>query len=322
MAIDPRTPVLVGAGQVTVRPEPERPLTERAEPVDLMVQAVQAAAEDCGAGGAGRRLLQRAPSIRVVLPLSWHYANPGLLVAERLGLDPADSVLSSVGGNTPLVLAAATARDIAEGRLDVAVVVGGEALHTRLAARRQADRPVLPWTTQPADTPAPVPFGTDREPTTEVERDRGLVLPTRVFPLFEIALRAAAGDGVEEHQAKVAALWARLSAVAATNPYAWSRQQRSAEEIATVRPDNRLVTFPYTKLMNAHDHVDQGAALILCSAAAAEAAGCVTVAVPGLAAIPEIRGRLVAGSLAELDLTTLAGLVASRWAGRHRRAGG
>jgi HAD superfamily hydrolase (TIGR01509 family) len=46
--------------------------------------------------------------------------------------------------------------------------------------------------------------------------------------------------------------------------------------------------------------------------AAAEAAGCVTVAVPGLAAIPAVPGRLVARSLAELDLATLAGLVASR----------
>ncbi|MHB1594501.1 MAG: HAD family hydrolase [Streptosporangiaceae bacterium] len=46
--------------------------------------------------------------------------------------------------------------------------------------------------------------------------------------------------------------------------------------------------------------------------AAAEAAGCVTVAVPGLATIPEVPGRLVARSLAELDVATLAGLVASR----------
>ncbi len=46
--------------------------------------------------------------------------------------------------------------------------------------------------------------------------------------------------------------------------------------------------------------------------AAAEAAGCVTVAVPGLAAIPDAPGRLVARSLAELDLATLAGLVAGR----------
>ncbi|HXP20443.1 MAG TPA: HAD family phosphatase [Streptosporangiaceae bacterium] len=46
--------------------------------------------------------------------------------------------------------------------------------------------------------------------------------------------------------------------------------------------------------------------------AAAEAAGCATVAVPSLVPIPERPGRLVAGSLAQLDLATLHGLMAAR----------
>ena len=44
--------------------------------------------------------------------------------------------------------------------------------------------------------------------------------------------------------------------------------------------------------------------------AAAEAAGCVTVAVPGLAPIGARQGRLVAASLAHLDLDLLSSLVA------------
>jgi len=44
--------------------------------------------------------------------------------------------------------------------------------------------------------------------------------------------------------------------------------------------------------------------------AAAEAAGCVTVAVPGLAPIGARRGRLVAASLAHVDLDLLNSLVA------------
>jgi len=46
--------------------------------------------------------------------------------------------------------------------------------------------------------------------------------------------------------------------------------------------------------------------------AAAEAAGCATVAVPGLTQIPDRPGRLVARSLAEIDLVTLHHLVAGR----------
>jgi acetyl-CoA C-acetyltransferase len=45
------------------------------------------------------------------------------------------------------------------------------------------------------------------------------------------------------------------------------------EEILTPSPDNRMVAFPYTKLMTANIQVDQGAALLLCSARAAEDAG-------------------------------------------------
>lgn len=43
--------------------------------------------------------------------------------------------------------------------------------------------------------------------------------------------------------------------------------------------------------------------------ASAEAAGCVTVAVPGMAPIAERPGRLIVRSLAEVDLATLRGLV-------------
>jgi HAD superfamily hydrolase (TIGR01509 family) len=46
--------------------------------------------------------------------------------------------------------------------------------------------------------------------------------------------------------------------------------------------------------------------------AAAEAAGCVTVAVPGITPIPARPGRLVARSLTEIDLATLSAMVTAR----------
>jgi acetyl-CoA C-acetyltransferase len=64
-----------------------------------------------------------------------------------------------------------------------------------------------------------------------------------------------------------------MSVVAATNPYAWSPQVRTAEEVRTVSPDNRMVGFPYPKLEMANDRVDQGAAFIMCSLESAEDAG-------------------------------------------------
>ena len=273
VALDPRTPVLVGVGQVTARPEPGLPLTDRAEPVELMARALEVAGEDTGADAGGRRLLARAQSMRVMVPLSWRYVNPGLLVSRRLAIEPSELALAVIGGNTPQAVVNRTALQIAAGELDVALLCGAECIFTRRAARRDPDRPVLEWTTQAEDTSPPVMLGEDRTPVNEVEIARGLDRPLRVFPLFENALRSVAGETIEEHQRAVSDLWARFSSAAATNPHAWSRGPHSAEELRSIGPSNRMVSFPYPKLMNANDRVDQGAALILCSAGAAREAG-------------------------------------------------
>ena len=281
MPIDPSTPVVVGVGQVTNRPhtEGDGPLTDRPEPLGLMLDAVLAAVEDCdgaapgGSAPAGRALLARTGSLRVANPLSWHYVDPGALLAEELGIEPAQVLVTTTGGNNPQSLVNDTALAIGRGELDVAVVAGADCYYTQAAARRHPDRPLLPWTVQPADTEAPTLFGSDRRGTTRSEEERGLDLPIHVFPLFENALRAHAGRTLPEHVAHIGGLWSRLSDVAATNPYAWIPEARTADELTTVTESNRMIAYPYTKLLTANLQVDQGAAVILCSAATAEAAG-------------------------------------------------
>ena len=100
-----------------------------------------------------------------------------------------------------------------------------------------------------------------------------MLLPVHAYPLFENALRAANGWTLEEHAARIGALWSRFSEVAAANPHAWIRTPRSAGEIVTPGPDNRMVSFPYPKLCTANMQVDQGAGYIVCSVEAARAAG-------------------------------------------------
>ena len=281
MKIDPSTPVVVGVGQVTNRPgtEGEGSLADRPEPIRLMLEAVYAAVEDCDGAGAGapapagRALLARAQSLRVADPLSWDYVNPGALVAGMLGIEPPELLVSTTGGNTPQALVNATALDIGRGDLDVAVLVGADCVYTRAAARRHPDRPVMPWAVGAADTEPPTRFGSDRRGTTSAEEERGLDLPIHVFPLFENALRAEAGRTPEEHLEHIGSLWSRFSAVAADNPYAWLREPRRPSDLITPTETNRMIAHPYTKLLTANMQVDQGAAAILCSAAAAEAAG-------------------------------------------------
>ncbi len=281
MKLDPATPVIVGVGQVTNRPDSrgEAGLDERPEPIGLMVEAVRAAIEDCdgsppgGDSPGGRRLAATAQSLRVTQPLSWRYRNPGLPVASALGMDPAEMLLATTGGNNPQSLVNATSLAIGRGQLDVAVLVGADCVYTQAAARRHPDRPVLAWTVQPPDAARPPMFGSDQRATTEAEEDRGLDLPIHVYPLFENSLRAGLGRSLDDHRRRIGALWSRFSEVAATNPYAWFRDARSVDEIITVTESNRMIDYPYTKLLTADMQVDQGAAIIMCSAAAAAAAG-------------------------------------------------
>jgi acetyl-CoA C-acetyltransferase len=280
MSLDPNTPVIVGVGQVTNRPGDDGSgLDRRPEPIGLMVEAVRAAVEDCdganpgGPAPAGRRLLARTQALRVSDPLSWRYLNPGLLVAAALGIEPAQVMVASTGGNNPQAMVNATSLAIGRGELDVAILVGADCVYTQEAARRHPDRPVLTWSVQPTDVERPATFGTDRRGTTEAEEERGLDLPIHVFPLFENALRARHGRTLDDHRDHIGRLWSAFSEVAAANPYAWIREARAAAELITPTESNRMIAYPYTKLLTANMQVDQGAAVIICSAAAAAAAG-------------------------------------------------
>ena len=84
--------------------------------------------------------------------------------------------------------------------------------------------------------------------------------------MFEQALRITAGETPDEHRRRIGELWAGFSAVAHGNPHAWSRNPVTAEEISQPSATNRMISWPYTKLMNSNNMVDQGAALVLTSA--------------------------------------------------------
>ena len=261
--LDPRTPVLVGAGQLVQRQEPADAL----EPVAMMAEAARRAAEDAGAPG----LLARVQAVHVVRLVSWRYADPGALVAGMIGAPSATTGVSPMGGNAPQALVNAAAADIQAGRVDVVLLAGAEASRTRQAYRKADERPS--WTVQPEGTPPAAVVGTEVQLTHPAEVSKGIFLPVQLYPVFECALRAAAGRTVDSHVDRIAELWSRFSEVAATNPFAWSQEAMTPGQVATPSADNRMVGFPYTKVMNTNNTVDQGAALLLCSVEAARAAG-------------------------------------------------
>ncbi len=266
MAPGPRTPVIVGVGQAEQRPDDPR---DALEPIELLAVAARAAEDDAAAAA----LLARLDTAAVVSTVSWPYPDPGSLLARRLGAaDVRRTILTSVGGNSPQLLVNHVSAAISAGEIDVAVLGGVECLYSRRRARKQEPKLWLPWTEDDAP-PCPEVVGDARPGSSEYELMHLATDPIHIYPLFETALRAGAGHGVAEHQQVVSELWAGFAAVAARNPHAWSQVAYTAEEIRTPGPTNRMITFPYTKLMCARIEVDQAAALLLCSYEAAAAAG-------------------------------------------------
>lgn len=263
--LDPRTPVIVGVGQVSLDADEATP--ERTDPATLMAEAVERAVADAGPAA----LRDAIDSIRVVAVLSSRNPDPGRLVAGRLGISPADTAVSAMGGNSPQSLLSSAALDVAAGRADVVVVTGAEPWRTRQAARRAGTD--LGWVTQDPDTPPARTIGGELDMSHPAELARGIAMPIQVYPVFETALRAAAGRSPADHMAHISTLWARFSEMAATNPHAAVRRGFTAEEIATPTVDNRWIGYPYTKWLVSNDRVDQGAAVIVCSVERAEALG-------------------------------------------------
>jgi acetyl-CoA C-acetyltransferase len=263
--LDDRTPVLVGVGQLSQRVDRGAPTLE---PVDLMVEALRTAIDDAGAPG----LAPAIDSIRVLSLLSWPYRDPGALVGQRIGASPRHTAVTVMGGNYPQTLVNGAANDIAAGRAEVVVVCGAEAWRSRSAARKTGDTPA--WTSQGDDVqPSEIYGRNDQDLTAPAEMARGIFMPVQVYPMFDVALRAHLGLGIDEHRQRIATLWSRFSEVASANPNAWIQERFTPDEVATATPQNRMVGFPYTKLMNSNNNVEQGAALVLCSVAAARAAG-------------------------------------------------
>ena len=259
--IDPRTPVLVGAGQFKQRPEVP---VEALEPVAMMAEALAAAAQDAGAPG----LTSRATHTWVVKG-AWPYSDPAALLNERFGAT-GKTGLSTDGGNTPQSLVNEACQRISAGEADIVLIAGAEGIWSRRRARRADQR--IPYTDQTGVLPDEY-LGKDVVMNNKVEAERGLRDPICLYPVFESAFRASRGESMDGHRDRVSTMWEKFNQAAVANPYAWVRTPMTAEEIRNPSPSNRLVGFPYTKSMNSNWDLDLAAALIVCSAEAAAAAG-------------------------------------------------
>jgi len=261
--VDANTPVLVGAAQLVQR---DVDPAEALEPFAMLEAMARGAAADAGAGDA---VLAEADTIAVVDIAAWNTTNAPRLLGERIGAKPRREYITGIGGELPLKAANRVASEISAGTARIALLVGCNNLKTLRRARKAGID--LPW--QKGDDGAATMIGNRKMGSSEIEKGAGLVSPSTVYPIFENALRAHRGLDLEEHRKRMGTLMSRFTEVASKNPYAWFPTARSADEITTIAPTNRMVAFPYTKYMNAVIETDQAAGVLLMSVDAARAHG-------------------------------------------------
>jgi acetyl-CoA C-acetyltransferase len=260
MNVDLRQPVLVGIGTFT---QQEDVLARSQEPMDLMLEAVRRAGNDAGGAHALRGVQHIAvPKGR------WRYRNPAGEIARTIGADAATTVLASVGVLQQSLMGDACSR-IAKGEIDSALIVGADAGYRIACAKKIGEHA---GERQQDDVPD-VHLEPEEELLHPAELHAGLRMPVALYAIIESAWRAKNGLTVDAHRAQLGTLYQRFSEVAAGNPEAWRRKPFSALEISEASTRNPMQAFPYTRLHCATWHVDQAAALLICSAAKAQALG-------------------------------------------------
>lgn len=252
IAADEQTPVLVGVG---VAGGPHDDPARAPDAIGLMIEAARAAGADAG----GRSLL--AAVDRLVVPQgSWRIADPAAHVAAAIGAHRAQRVLAGLGVLQHSAIADA-ARAIASGSCRVALVVGAEDRHrVRLAAKTGV---TLPERGGLGTGEPDVVIRPDDAVLHPVELAAGLVDAVAQYALLEDACARAGWPSDLDDQ------WRASVRAARANPAAW---RQPASDTAPRAGEPRLAGR-YCRDDATQWNVDQGAALLLTSLAAARAAG-------------------------------------------------
>lgn len=274
--LDPRTPVLVGVGQASERVD--QPGYEGLSAVGLAAAATSAALQDAGVDASA--IAQAVDTVAGVrqfeisgpLPMAplGRADNYPRAVAQRVGADPRRAILDVVGGQGPQHLVTELCGEIAAGRSEVALVFGSEAISTVRHFARAADKPDFSEeiSGQLEDRGLGLKGVSSRH-----RANHGLTDAPSTYALLENARRARLGLGREEYAAVMGELFAPFTEVAAANPHAAAPVVRSATELVDVTERNRMVADPYPRFVVSRDQVNQGAACVLMSVAAARRLG-------------------------------------------------
>jgi acetyl-CoA C-acetyltransferase len=266
------TPVIIGTGQVVYRGQPVA--ASEFSPVGLAATAASRALSDAGLGSEGAAKIDVIAAVRQFADSYVGGEHPfgsannyPRAVATRIGANPERAIYGEVGGQSPQRLVNELCEVIAEGRQEMALLVGAEATGLVKAARRVGCL-ALDWN---EDTGGELDDrGIGQPLVNKSEARHRLFHPVNVYALIEHALRARLGRTREQHRQAMAKLFATFSVIAAQNPYAQFPVARTADFLATVSVENYAISDPFTKWLVAQDAVNQGAAVLIASEAQAD----------------------------------------------------
>ena len=274
--IDPRTPVLIGCGQIT--DSTGAPSSERSR-VAFCAEAAALALADTQASIGGHALGHEIDAIAVMeffSDISPRFAspfgrssNPPQSVADRLHAVPRQLLYSHSGGNMPQYLVNRFAEEIARGETGLALICGAELLRSTQIARKAGL--AIDWNEDPGGEPERV--GDRRFGFSDEEARHELRAAIHFYPLLENAIRGGLKRDVASHMTAMGRLFERLASVAKDNSLATRRKGYSARDLATISDDNRWICFPYPRLMTANAIIDQAAAVLMTSVEKARAWG-------------------------------------------------
>jgi acetyl-CoA C-acetyltransferase len=269
-----RTPIIIGVGEASERIG--APGYAALSPANLAGRAAQAALQDALSPGALASHIDVIATVRqfetsgpkVVAPFG-RSDNFPRAVAKRIGANPARAILEPVGGQGPQHLVNEFANAIGAGEAEMVLLAGAEAISTQ--RHLIANGETRDWAEEIGGQLEDRGFG-ETLAGSELPR-HGARTPISLYALFENARRARMGLSRPDYALEMGRLFAPFTKVAAENPHAMSREELSAQDLATIGPNNRMTSDPFPRRVVSRDQTNQGAAVLMTSVAKARELG-------------------------------------------------
>ena len=273
--IHPDTPILVGAGECSERIDDAG--YRAMSPVQLAVEAGKRALDDALSAELLASHVDTIAAVRTFEDSAPRYAGPfgksnnfPRSIAGHLGIHPDNAIWEIAGGQSPQHLAGEICEKIHQHKIEMGLLVGAEAMSTSrffAAAGRKLD-----WSETVEGSVEDRGPGSEAMITSAMIQHQVFGTPP-AYALFENARRARLKMSIADYRLEMGRLFSPFTRVAAENPHSMSKTVYSAEELAAITTENRMIADPFPRRMVARDQVNQSAALLFTSVARAKELG-------------------------------------------------